>query len=380
MANEDDPLCTVAETNYLHILPEHLNISGEVNPQKLERGIYQAIVYETDLSISGNFDLAAISAIQLSGVPNWDKAILNLGITDMRGIKNQLVVDINGSPNAVIAGTSQHQIASSGVSIPLKGISEMLNNKIDFKYDLDLQGSNNLSFIPIGNTTDIKIKSTWNAPSFNGTFLPDERSVSDSGFEAQWHILQLNRNYPQMWEGNMYSETMHSSAFGVNLIESLDDYQKSMRSVKYAILIIASTFLVFFLVEMMNGKRIHPFQYILVGLALCLFYILLVAISEQLNFNAAYIISAAAIVVMISLYSISIFTSKKLSFLLFAILTVLYGFLFVTLQMSDYALLTGSIGLTIMLASTMYFTRNINWYTIRRKHIDNPELKLNETK
>ena len=298
----------------------------------------------------------------------------------MRGIKNQLVVDINGSPNAVIAGTSQHQIASSGVSIPLKGISEMLNNKIDFKYDLDLQGSNNLSFIPIGNTTDIKIKSSWNAPSFNGTFLPDERSVSDSGFEAQWHILQLNRNYPQMWEGNMYSETMHSSAFGVNLIESLDDYQKSMRSVKYAILIIASTFLVFFLVEMMNGKRIHPFQYILVGLALCLFYILLVAISEQLNFNAAYIISAAAIVVMISLYSISIFTSKKLSFLLFAILTVLYGFLFVTLQMSDYALLTGSIGLTIMLASTMYFTRNINWYTIRRKHIDNPELKLNETK
>ena len=370
----------IAETNYLHILPEHLNISGEVNPQKLERGIYQAIVYETDLSISGNFDLAAISAIQLSGVPNWDKAILNLGITDMRGIKNQLVVDINGSPNAVIAGTSQHQIASSGVSIPLKGISEMLNNKIDFKYDLDLQGSNNLSFIPIGNTTDIKIKSSWNAPSFNGTFLPDERSVSDSGFEAQWHILQLNRNYPQMWEGNMYSETMHSSAFGVNLIESLDDYQKSMRSVKYAILIIASTFLVFFLVEMMNGKRIHPFQYILVGLALCLFYILLVAISEQLNFNAAYIISAAAIVVMISLYSVSIFTSKKLSFLLFAILTVLYGFLFVTLQMSDYALLTGSIGLTIMLASTMYFTRNINWYTIRRKHIDNPELKLNETK
>ncbi|MBK7566713.1 MAG: cell envelope integrity protein CreD [Bacteroidetes bacterium] len=370
----------IPETNYLHILPEHLNISGDVNPQKLERGIYQAIVYETDLSISGNFDLAAISTIQLSGVPNWDKAILNLGITDMRGIKNQLVVDINGSPNAVIAGTSQHQIASSGVSIPLKGISEMLNNKIDFKYDLDLQGSNNLSFIPIGNTTDIKIKSTWNAPSFNGTFLPDERSVSDSGFEAQWHILQLNRNYPQMWEGNMYSETMHSSAFGVDLIESLDDYQKSMRSVKYAILIIASTFLVFFLVEMMNGKRIHPFQYILVGLALCLFYILLVAISEQLNFNAAYIISAAAIVVMISLYSISIFTSKKLSFLLFAILTVLYGFLFVTLQMSDYALLTGSIGLTIMLASTMYFTRNINWYTIRRKHIDNPELKLNETK
>jgi len=363
------------DVKYIHILPDNLNITGDVIPQKLQRGIYEVIVYETDLSISGNFDIDAALSGQLTGQPDWEKAIINLGITDMRGIKNQLLITINGNELPVVAGTSQQHITSSGVSLPIKGLSEMISKKIVFNYNLELQGSNNLSFIPIGNTTDINIKSTWNAPSFNGTFLPDERIITDSGFEAKWHILQLNRNYPQTLVGGMYADNLHESAFGVDLIESLNDYQKSMRSVKYAILIIALTFLVFFLVEMRNGKRIHPFQYILVGLALCLFYILLVAISEQLNFNAAYIISASAIIVMISLYSRSIFTSTKLSFLLFGILTVLYGFLFVTLQMSDYALLTGSIGLTVMLALTMYFTRNINWYTIRRKHIENPELK-----
>lgn len=369
----------VAEAvKYIHILPDALNITGDVTPQKLKRGIYEVIVYETDLSISGNFNIDTTLISQFSGQPDWEKAILNFGITDMRGIKNQLLISINGKDLPVIAGTSQHQIASSGVSLPIKGLSEMISKKIDFNYKLELQGSNNLSFVPIGNTTDINIKSNWNAPSFNGTFLPDERTITDNGFEAKWHILQLNRNYPQMWQGNMYSDNLHDSAFGVDLIESLDDYQKSMRSVKYAILIIALTFLVFFLVEMMNGKRIHPFQYILVGLALCLFYILLVAISEQLNFDAAYLISASAIILMISLYSRSIFTSTKLSFLLFGILTLLYGFLFVTLQMSDYALLTGSIGLTVMLALTMYFTRNINWYTIRRKQVENSDIKGNE--
>lgn len=360
-------------TNYIHILPDDLKVNGKVEPQKLQRGIYDAIVYETDLAISGTFDLDKTLNGQYAGQLNWDKAVMTIGITDMRGIKNQLLIDINGTKNDVIAGSVQQDIAESGVSIPMLGLSEIQNRKIVFNYDLQLQGSNNLSFLPIGNTTDINITSGWNDPSFNGNFLPDERSVSDDGFTAKWQILQLNRNYPQMWEGSMYSGSMHNSSFGVNLIESLDDYQKSMRSIKYAILIIALTFLVFFLVEIMNGKRIHPFQYILVGLALCLFYILLVALSEQMNFNIAFIISSSAIILMISLYSRAIFTSAKLSFLLFGILTVLYGFLFVTLQMSDYALLTGSIGLTFMLALTMYLTRNINWYTIRHK--TQPELK-----
>nr|MBP8250449.1 inner membrane CreD family protein [Chitinophagales bacterium] len=148
-------------------------------------------------------------------------------------------------------------------------------------------------------------------------------------------------------------------------VNTTNDYQKAMRSVKYAILTIGLTFLVFFLVEIINGNRIHPFQYILVGLALSLFYVLLISISEHIDFNIAYLIAAAVIVTMITLYSLAVFSQKKLSVLLFFILSGLYGFLFVILQANDYALLLGSIGLVIMLALTMYLTRKINWYQVK---------------
>jgi inner membrane protein len=137
-----------------------------------------------------------------------------------------------------------------------------------------------------------------------------------------------------------------------------------MRSAKYAIMTIALTFLVFFLVEILNGRKIHPFQYILVGLSLCLFYILLISISEHADFNFAYLISAGSVVTMIALYSLSVFKKTKLTLLLSVILVCIYGFLFITLQLADYALLMGSIGLAIILAITMYFTRNINWYKL----------------
>ena len=159
---------------------------------------------------------------------------------------------------------------------------------------------------------------------------------------------------------------MQNSAFGVNLIMPLDDYQKSMRSAKYAAMTIALTFLIFFLVEILNGRKIHPFQYVLVGLGLVLFYVLLVSISEHSNFNLAYLISSVAIVSMITLYSYSIFRVRKLTLLLFATLVGIYGFLFVTLQLADYALLMGSAGLTLILGLTMYFTRNVNWYKLNK--------------
>jgi inner membrane protein len=159
---------------------------------------------------------------------------------------------------------------------------------------------------------------------------------------------------------------MQTSAFGVDLIDPVDDYLKSMRSVKYAIMTLALTFLVFFLVEILNGRRIHPFPYILVGLALCLFYILLISLSEQMDFNPAYLISSFTVILMITLYSISIFRSAKLTFLLFLILCAVYGFLFVTLQISDYPLLIGSIGVTVALALAMFFTRKVDWYYVKK--------------
>ncbi len=358
---------TETETEFLHLLPDMLTVTGTVTPQILKRGIYDIVVYESDLLVKGGFDIAKIQPPHAGGIIKWEDAFLTIGISDMRGIKDRFDVLVNDDSARVIAGTKIYSMAGSGVNIPLRFNPQTDSASLQFNFGLRLQGSNNLSFIPVGNTTDVSITSAWNAPSFAGTFLPDDRTVNDNGFTAHWNILQLNRNYPQTWEGDQYFEEMHASEFGVDLIQSMDDYQKSMRSVKYAILTIALTFLVFFLTEVMNGRRIHPFQYILVGLALCLFYVLLVSLSEQMPFNNAYWIAASAIVVMITLYAKAVFSSLKLSAVLFLILSALYGFLFVTLQLSDYALLMGSIGLTIMLALTMYFTRKINWYAVVKK-------------
>ncbi|MCB0497396.1 MAG: cell envelope integrity protein CreD [Cyclobacteriaceae bacterium] len=353
-------------TRYWYILPETLNIKGKVEPEKLRRNIYEIVVYESKLTVAGNFlfdktpDKENLKAIQ------YNKAFLTIGISDLKGIKDQIVLNWNNKPLKVEPGSRVPNLIYSGVTIALPFLEEPDSHSIPFSFDLNLHGSQNLSFVPIGSTTKVTLNSDWPSPSFNGNFLPNSREITATGFTADWKVLQLNRNFPQSWTGSVQDKNLESASFGVNLILPLDDYQKSMRSAKYAAMTIALTFLIFFLVEILNGKKIHPFQYILVGLALSLFYILLISISEHSNFNLAYAISTLSIVGMITLYSLSIFKASRLTMLLVVALLGIYGFLFVTLQLADYALLMGSIGLTLILAATMYFTRNINWYQLNK--------------
>jgi inner membrane protein len=364
---KDEETKTKTVTKNWYILPEVLNINGNVEPEKLRRGIYEVVVYKSDLNISGQFKLN-----QKIDEPNikeiqYDNAFVTIGISDLRGIKNQIKVKWGSQNLGVEPGSRISSHIYSGVTINTAINPEQLNKVIEFSFQLDLQGSQNMTFVPVGSFTDIQLNSTWPSPKFNGNFLPDTRIVNKDGFEANWKILQLNRNFPQSWIGENQSEKLQASAFGVDLILPLDDYQKSMRSAKYAAMTIALTFLIFFLVEILNKRKIHPFQYGLVGLALCLFYTLLVSISEHSNFNVAYGISTIGIVTMIALYSITILKSRMLTSILVIVLFGIYGFLFVTLQMEDYALLMGSIGLTLILGATMYFTRNINWYQVNRE-------------
>jgi inner membrane protein len=282
----------------------------------------------------------------------------------LKGIKKPINIKLNEKTLTVEPGSRISDLVYSGVTVDFPDIENLFKQNADFQFSLDLQGSKDLSFIPIGSTTEVEIASSWESPSFSGNFLPDSREVTTDGFKASWLILQLNRNFPQSWIGDDLSKKMEAASFGVDLILPLDDYQKSMRSVKYAIMTITLTFLIFFLVEILNKRKIHPFQYTLVGLALCLFYVLLVSISEHSNFNFAYGISTLGIVSMVALYSLSIFKRRKLTVILITTLTGIYGFLFVTLQLSEYALLMGSLGLALILGATMYFTRNINWYKL----------------
>ncbi len=350
--------------HYLHILPEDLIINGMLDPESLRRGIYEVVVYKSNLKVGGQFlinpKIDENNLIQI----RWEDAFLTLGITDLRGIENDIILKWNDQKIKAQPGTRINNLIQSGVTFDLPNLGDSLDKTIDFAFELKLQGSQNMTFVPVGNTTTVHLQSPWTAPSFNGNFLPRNREITETGFVCDWKVLQLNRNFPQSWTGNKYRDSMDQSAFGVDLLLPLDDYQKSMRSAKYAIMTIALTFLIFFLVEILNGRKIHPFQYTLVGLALCLFYVLLISISEHTNFNFAYGVSTVATVSMITMYSMSIFKSKSLTTLLVGTLFGIYSFLFVTLQLADYALLMGSIGLMLILAATMYFTRNINWYKL----------------
>ncbi len=351
---------TQFDLNYLHVLPKTLKVSGKIKPEVRYRSLFEAVLFNARLNFSGNFRLPPVSQLNIEQKNIlWDKAYLSVGITDMRGIRDKINIKFNGVAYDANPGLKTTDIASSGVGALLKPLSAGDKNR--FSFDLDLNGSEKINFTPVANTNTVKLNSSWPSPSFSGAFLPTERKVSEKGFSADWKVLHLNRNYPQFWVGDQYK--VQPSAFGVQFILTADIYQKTMRLVKYALMFIVFTFSAYFFSEIINKRRVHPIQYVLIGLAILLFYTLLLSLSEHINFNYAYIVSASVVSLMISGYSKAILNSR-FALTILGILTILYGYLFIVLQLEDYALIMGSVGLLIILAAVMYITRKIDWYSI----------------
>ena len=346
--------------NEYHCLPETLNINGEISSKDLHRSIYQSVVYESAINLSGNFRMPDFEKLRINPADNiWEKARISVAISDLRGITSLVDLNWNGQVIPFSPGMDNPLIGNNGISIAFSSLS-MSDFPARFEIKLNLKGSDELQFAPLGETTDVSIRSTWNDPGFTGNFLPAERNVSESGFDAHWKVLNFNRNFPQEWVNDVYKPTI--ADFGVRLVLMADHYQKSMRSVKYGVLVILFMFLSFFLNEILTKQKIHSFQYILVGFAILIFYLLLLSISEHLGFNIAYLISSVSVLVMVFSYSRSFLKTVKSSLLLSAILAFSLGFIFVLMQLESFALLVGSIGLFCVLALTMYFTRKINWY------------------
>ncbi|MEI8202418.1 MAG: cell envelope integrity protein CreD [Bacteroidota bacterium] len=346
--------------DFAYFLPEVLNIKGQLKPEIRYRGIYKTVVYGSDITIDGNFIQPDFAGWKTTDEDIfWNEAFIMLGISDMKGIKNIINMKWNDSTIALNPGIEAKELLASGVSAPIM-LQNTDSNLHHFSFTIQLNGSKDLSFIPLGKETRLLLNSDWGNPSFSGAFLPDKRDISDNNFSAEWKVLHLNRNFPQKWQGTQYS--LNESAFGVSLLLPVDEYQKNFRAAKYAIINIVLTFLVFFFMEILNKKRIHPIQYLLAGLALLLFYTLLLSLSEQMMFNYAYLITALAIGLLISIYSISIFQKMKLTIITGLLLFLMYGFIFVIIQLQDMALLVGSIGLFIVLAMVMYISRKVNWY------------------
>lgn len=370
----------VTERGYAHFLPDTVDMKGELLPQKRYRGIYVVVLYNAKLSVQGHFSRLRADALSVPEESlQWEEAIFTIGISDMKGVEAAIPVQFNDTTLQLGPGTITNDIYSSGASVPLP-LPKGADTRLTFAYELDLNGSTDLHFTPFGKTTSVALSSTWTAPSFEGAFLPDERTVSDSGFVANWQVLQLNRNYPQQGVGSFVQGSgqnnnyfgndplrRSASTFGLKLLLPIDEYQKTLRSAKYAIYFILLTFLTFFFIEILNRKRLHPIQYLLVGAGIVLFYILLLSFSEHLSFNRAYWIACAAILLLITVYSYFMLRNRKLTVMVFGILAILYGFFYSILQLQDYALLMGSLGLLLILAVIMYLTRNVDWYGLKRE-------------
>jgi inner membrane protein len=351
-------------TLYAHFLPEDLKITGNAEPEVRHRGIYRVVTYRSKLHVTGIFlppdlDALKISSEEISSIDAW----IEIGIPDMRGINQNIQIHWGDSVTPVIPGTISREIAPSGVHAPVK-----INfaAPVTFSFDVDLNGSSALNFIPLGKETNVDLSSTWTSPKFKGAFIPDNQKVDEKGFTAHWNILQLNRNYPQQWIDNQYK--VDESSFGVDLITQVDTYQKSMRSAKYAILFIVLTFLVFFFAEIMTSIRIHIFNYLLVGIALCIFYSLLTALAEYIPFTIAYLIASIVIIGMIAVFAHSLYAKKQVTLTVTMTLAALYIYLFVILQLANYSLIIGNIGLVVILGLVMYFSRKIDWYSPVKSH------------
>lgn len=362
---EDDEGILKKRTKYANFLPDVLNIKGSISPDIRYRSIYKTVVYNSNLSLEGEFSYPEIDKLNISTENmKWDEAFISVGISDMVGIRDKITIDWNGNKLDAAPGTKNRQVFNSGihVDVPLQNV--LKNN---FYMDINLNGSQSLNFYPLGEVTNVEIGSSWENPSFQGNFLPVERDITEEGFLAKWQVFNLNRNYPQQWldvDNNSIKHSLNQSAFGVDLILPVDLYQKTTRAVKYAVMFIVMTFLVYFFIEILNTYNIHPIQYLLVGFALIVFYLLLISLSEHIYFWYAYIIASISTIILISLFSASIIKEKKVAYLMAGILSILYIFLYILLESQDYALLLGSIGVFLILSFIMYLTRNIDWYSI----------------
>lgn len=338
-----------------HLMPETLNIKGDVLTEKRHRSIYQAVVFTANMNLSGEFVIPEIKTGDRSEIL-WKESYFTVGISDNRGLKGGVALKTDSTDIEAIPGLEDTELFASGITFPSELHSE--NKKINFSVSFKLSGSESLSFSPVGKATTVNLQSPWNSPGFKGNFLPIDRTISDSGFKSEWLITNLNRNFPQSWTGNAYNPGIDS--FGVDFVLQVDHYQKSLRSAKYGILFIALTFLSLLFAELTIRENIHVFQYLLVSLALVLFFSLLNALSEHIGFNVAYLISSASTIIMISLFLRTIIRNHRPVFLISALLVFLYSFIFILLTLNDYAYLAGNIGLFILLAITMKLSVKLN--------------------
>ena len=363
---ETDPkgkTVTHEERRNFVVLPSRLRVRGTIDTTVLARGIFLVPVYKEALTLVGEF--AQVRPADLGIKPAdviWDHASLSIGISEVRTIQDQVTGAWNGTPVAFLPGPGGFGDVTAGIHAPVP--VDETTKTFAFSVPLTLNGSVRAYFVPSAADTAVEIGSNFTHPNFQGNWLPNDRAITAQGFRATWAMPSLGRNYPQTWvtPSTGMKEAIEKSRFGVELVNPVDPYRMAERSVKYAALFILLTFTSIWLVEVLAGVRVHPIQYLMIGAALCVFYLLELSLSEHITFPAAYATATLAIVAMVAAYGRVVLRERRRALAVSAGVAALYGYLYVLLTNEDFALLIGSIGLFVVLAGIMILTRRVNWY------------------
>ncbi|WP_439887265.1 cell envelope integrity protein CreD [Pseudomonas sp. MBLB4123] len=363
----------------LYFLPERFELNGQVVTELRARGIYQARLYHSDNQVSGLFKLPARMGLGDDlGLYQFERPFLAVGISDIRGIGNALQLRLNGASLDFQPGSGDERLGA-GVHVPLPALDSQGGQRLEFAFDLKLQGTEQLSVVPVGRDSRVRLQADWPHPSFVGEYLPNQREVSDQGFTAQWQTSFFATNLEQSLQACVRKDNcqeLFGRRFGVSFVDPVDQYLKSDRAIKYALLFISLTFAVFFLFEVLKRLAVHPLQYALVGLSLALFYLLLLSLSEHLGFALAYGLSASACVALNAFYVSHVLHSRQRGGAFGALLAALYALLYGLLSAEDYALLMGSLLVFGVLGCVMVLTRNLDWYGVGKSGASAPASTL----
>lgn len=351
----------------LYFLPERFVLNGTVATEERARGIYKALLYRSDNQISGAFKLPVRFGLGDDlGLYQFATPFLSVGISDIRGISNDLQLRFNGGNLGFAPGSGDERLGA-GVHAPLPQLDSQGGQVLEFAFDLKLQGTEQLSITPVGRDSRVELSADWPHPSFVGEYLPSSREVSTTGFKAHWQTSFFATNLEEALRDCVREDSCNALTarnFGVSFIDPVDQYLKTERAIKYALLFIGLTFAVFFLFEVLKRMSVHPVQYALVGMSLALFYLLLLSLSEHLSFVLAYAIAATACVLLIGFYVSHVLHSALRGGVFGLLLAALYGLLFALLNAEDYALLMGSILVFGVLTGVMVLTRKLDWYGV----------------
>jgi inner membrane protein len=349
----------------MYVLPRKLDIDTTVDSEIRYRGIHKVPVYSASIRLHGQF--AAIDTADL-GIDeanvHWAEASIVVGVSDGRAIAETPNLVINGVTVAFVPGGQLVDGLPPQIRAPLREILKPdLAGDLAFDTVLNIKGSESLSFLPLGDTTRASIESRWPSPSFSGNYLPHTRNVTDDGFSADWQVSSIGRSFPSHWtKASGAAIWTESAVFGVDLYMPISVYRLTLRAVTYGVLFVVLTFVSYFMFEVMAGLRLHPLQYLMVGFANVIFFLLLISLAEHIGFGRSYIASALASSGLVVGYSYSVLGQRGRAIIVGGVLFVLYCFLYMTLTAETYALLAGSIGLWAALAMIMYLTRRIDWY------------------